>query len=267
MKKFTSILLAVIMSLSIISCSGSEEAKTTKESESQESSVLKHLDALEKISDIIRSKFDNIQVSDGTVIDGSVLYITAGEEVDSESLGETVGDCINQKWFDYDYVLVSQYVYGYLECSILTKCDDWQIGYHLWFDNDGNIINDPDGEISESETEVETEENDTSETDAKPKEDMTMSQKNALDRANSYLKHSDFSYAGLIEQLEYEGFPTEDATYAADNCGADWNKQAAKRAQSYLDHSSFSRSGLIDQLIHEGFTAGQAEYGVTAVGY
>ncbi len=95
----------------------------------------------------------------------------------------------------------------------------------------------------------------------------TMSPKNALSKAKEYLDFTSFSYAGLIDQLEYEGFSTEDATYGADNCGADWNEQAAKKAQDYLDYSSFSRQGLIDQLLFEGFTAEQAEYGVSAVGY
>lgn len=95
----------------------------------------------------------------------------------------------------------------------------------------------------------------------------TFEQSNALKSAQSYLKHSSFSYNGLIEQLEFEGYSAEAATYAADYCGADWNEQAAKTAQSYIDSSSFSRSGLIDQLLFEGFTQEQAEYGVTAVGY
>ena len=75
-----------------------------------------------------------------------------------------------------------------------------------------------------------------------------------------------FSYSGLIEQLEYEGFTTEQATYAADSCAADWNEQAAKSAQSYLDFSDFSREGLIEQLEYEGFTHEQAVFGADSVG-
>ena len=74
-----------------------------------------------------------------------------------------------------------------------------------------------------------------------------------------------FSRSGLIEQLEYEGFSTEDATYAVDNLNADWNKQAALSAEQYLEMTSFSRSGLIEQLEYEGFTSAQAEYGDNAV--
>lgn len=95
----------------------------------------------------------------------------------------------------------------------------------------------------------------------------SIEQKNALNKAKSYLDFSAFSYSGLVEQLEYEGFSNESSTFAVDNCGADWNEQAAKKAKSYLDFSSFSRDGLIEQLEYEGFTAEQAEYGATAVGY
>ena len=76
-----------------------------------------------------------------------------------------------------------------------------------------------------------------------------------------------FSYTGLIKQLEFEKFSNSEATYAADNCGADWNEQAAKKAKSYMNTMSFSRDGLIKQLEFEGFTKAQAEYGATAVGY
>ena len=95
----------------------------------------------------------------------------------------------------------------------------------------------------------------------------TTGQQNALRSAANYLNTMAFSKSGLIDQLEYEGYSTEEATYAVENCGADWNEQAAKSAQNYINTMSFSRSGLIDQLIYEGFTQEQAEYGVSAVGY
>lgn len=95
----------------------------------------------------------------------------------------------------------------------------------------------------------------------------TAGQDHALNMAHTYLMVSPFSHSGLIRQLEYEGFSTEEATYAADNCGANWNEQAAKVAQNYLDIMSFSRNDLIGQLEFDGFSREQAEYGVTAVGY
>ena len=95
----------------------------------------------------------------------------------------------------------------------------------------------------------------------------TTGEKNALRTAREYLNISAFSYTGLIHQLEYEGYLTEEATYAADNCNANWNEQAAKAAKEYLNVSSFSRQELINQLIYEGYTQEQAEYGVTQNGY
>ena len=98
-------------------------------------------------------------------------------------------------------------------------------------------------------------------------DNITLGEKNALKKAKDYLNFSAFSYRGLIDQLKYEGFSEEEAKYAVDHCGADWNEQAAKKAKDYLDFSSFSRSGLIEQLEYEGFTSEQAKYGAKAVGY
>ncbi len=95
---------------------------------------------------------------------------------------------------------------------------------------------------------------------------VSVSKQNALKSAQSYLSFSAFSRKGLIEQLEYEKYSTEDATYAVDNCGANWNEQALKSAKSYLSFSSFSHDGLVEQLEYEGFTHEQAEYGVTQNG-
>jgi|LGVF01.2.fsa_nt_gb hypothetical protein len=95
----------------------------------------------------------------------------------------------------------------------------------------------------------------------------TLGQENAIGKAKAYFSIMEFSHIGLIAQLEHDGFTTEEATYAADNCNTDWNEQAAKKSEAYLNIMEFSRSGLIEQLEHDGFTNEQAEYGVTQVGY
>lgn len=92
------------------------------------------------------------------------------------------------------------------------------------------------------------------------------SQKKALDKANDYLRVMAFSHSGLVKQLEYEGYSNADATYAADNCGADWNAQALKKANSYLDVMAFSYSGLKGQLEYDGFTSSQSTYGADNCG-
>lgn len=94
----------------------------------------------------------------------------------------------------------------------------------------------------------------------------TVSQKNAVRSAKSYLEYSAFSYTGLIKQLEYEKFSHNDAVYGVDNSGADWFEQAAKAAKAYMEYSAFSRGSLIEQLKYEGYTQAQAEHGADAVG-
>lgn len=103
---------------------------------------------------------------------------------------------------------------------------------------------------------------------AKAKADaaVTVSQKNALNKAKSYMSYTAFSHDGLVDQLMYEQFSAADATYGADNVGANWNEQAAKKAKSYMSYSSFSRGSLIDQLKYDKFTPEQAAYGATAIG-
>lgn len=98
-------------------------------------------------------------------------------------------------------------------------------------------------------------------------DNVTTGQKNGLSTALQYLSVLSFSRSGLIDQLEYEGFTNEEAVYAVDNCGADWNEQASKCAKHYLELMPFSRQELVDQLLYEGFTQSQAEYGVSQNGY
>lgn len=95
----------------------------------------------------------------------------------------------------------------------------------------------------------------------------TLGEQNALKKAGSYLKYSAFSQTRLIDQLEYEGFSTSEATYAVKNVKADWMEQAAKKAKQYLKYSAYSRSRLISQLEYEGFTNDQIMYAIGQVGY
>ena len=90
----------------------------------------------------------------------------------------------------------------------------------------------------------------------------TAGERNALSSAKRYLTYMPFSYQGLVEQLEFEGYSMDEAKYGADNCGANWNEQAVLKAEQYLNYSAFSYNGLIEQLEFEGFTHEQAKYGV-----
>ncbi|MCR5791347.1 MAG: Ltp family lipoprotein [Lachnospiraceae bacterium] len=91
--------------------------------------------------------------------------------------------------------------------------------------------------------------------------DVSLEEENALSAAIQHLKYSAYSYDGLIEMLLYDEYPEKAATYAADNCGADWNEQALGAAENHLKYSAYSYSGLIGMLTHDGFSEEQAVYG------
>lgn len=53
----------------------------------------------------------------------------------------------------------------------------------------------------------------------KTDEKLSVEQESALNKAEEYLNMMAFSHDSLIDQLKFEGFSEEDATYAAENCG------------------------------------------------
>lgn len=155
---------------------------------------------------------------------------------------------------------------------VLNIIDDTNHDFIIFSVVDGEIVSDATDEWDSNYflQAVETPEptvNPAYEPTAEPQPSPTIGERNALGKAREYLNLMAFSYTGLIEQLEFEQFTHDEAVYAADNCGADWNDQAAKKAKDYLNIMSFSRDGLIEQLEFEGFTHDQAVYGVEANGY
>ena len=94
-----------------------------------------------------------------------------------------------------------------------------------------------------------------------PANDLNTEEKNAYKKGLDYLDYSGFSRTGLIEQLEYEGYPSEACEKAVsvieEKGEVDWNEECLEKAKDYMDYSSFSKDGLIDQLKYEGFTDDQ----------
>ncbi len=171
------------------------------------------------------------------------------------------------------YLLSNNNKTSFISMILIQPNEGLKYDYENEFDNivDNVVVNDKKEDEEQSNTNSTTSSSSSTTTPSTNSNASTPSpttgEKNALRTAREYLSISAFSYSGLIHQLEYEGYSTEEATYAADNCNANWNEQAAKSAKEYLDISSFSRQGLIDQLIYEGYTQEQAEYGVTQNGY
>lgn len=171
------------------------------------------------------------------------------------------------------YLLSNNNKTSFISMILIQPNEGLKYDYENEFDNivDNVVVNDKKEEEEQSNTNSTTSSSSSTTTPSTSSNASTPSpttgEKNALRSAREYLNFSAFSYTGLINQLEYEGYSTEEATYAADNCNANWNEQAAKSAKEYLDMSSFSRQELINQLIYEGYTQEQAEYGVTQNGY
>lgn len=134
-------------------------------------------------------------------------------------------------------------------------------------DNQGleEVVSDINTE-QEAASKEETEETTEAVTINKEEDTETLSQKNAVDMAKLYLSTMSFSKKGLVEQLEFEGFSNEDATYAVNQISVDWKEQAVKMAETYLETMPFSRSSLIEQLEFEGFTTEEATYAVDQIG-
>ena len=84
----------------------------------------------------------------------------------------------------------------------------------------------------------------------------------ALHQAKLYLSVMNYSYQGLIDQLVSEGFTQEEATYAADNCAANWTQQAVDCANAHILNGSFSRGALYNQLVFEGYTEEQVRMAI-----
>ena len=77
-----------------------------------------------------------------------------------------------------------------------------------------------------------------------------------------------YSREELIEKLERDGYSKNDATYGADNSGADWKQQAAFQAGIYLVVlPNLTKNELYEMLLKDGFTEEQALYGIRANGF
>jgi hypothetical protein len=209
------------------------------------------------ITGIVVDNNSNIKWSQDGFLQGTGSYIKENE-VREFLLINSVDEKIET---DDNLILIAHTEYGMIEDDEALEGDVDKGVFAEFRTEIENNIEDVEEEPEPEET-VEEEPI----VEEKPDE-ATLGEKNAAKSALDYLAYTPFSYSGLVEQLEFEGYAHEEAVYGVNQCGADWNEQAALKAEEYLDYSSFSRDGLIAQLEYEGFTRQQAEYGVQAVGY
>lgn len=94
----------------------------------------------------------------------------------------------------------------------------------------------------------------------------TETQQKALRDAQDTLREMPLSYSTLKTMLITAGHSSEDAEWACEHCGADWNEMARQKALENMKLISFTHDDMIEQLMSEGFTREQAEYGTTKAG-
>jgi len=93
-------------------------------------------------------------------------------------------------------------------------------------------------------------------------------QKMAAQCAKEYLDAMPMSYQELQEQLVYEQFSEEDATYGVDNCDVDWDGQdgldmAVRAANEMIDaDSSYTKDDVANHLSSNYYTDEQVEYAI-----
>ena len=144
--------------------------------------------------------------------------------------------------------------------------DNMEYLFNYEFSTEGSDNSQPTSQPETSSSESQSSTSQPTQSTPSPSVTPTTGERNALKKAQSYLDFTAFSSNGLIGQLEYDGFKKSEATYGADNVGANWNEQAVKKAKSYLDFTAFSYNGLIEQLEFEEFTHEQAVYGADKCG-
>ena len=88
-------------------------------------------------------------------------------------------------------------------------------------------------------------------------EDITSGEKHAVRSAISYCLYSHLSYDGVIRQLEFEKYTPEEAKFAADHCGADWDEICEKATRTNLVYQGCSLESLRKYLSYDGFTEEQ----------
>ena len=88
----------------------------------------------------------------------------------------------------------------------------------------------------------------------------------ALAKAKLLLKEEPYSKIALIYYLKNMNYSDSDATYAVENCGANWNLQALRKAEYYATFKNdVSKNRYISDLENEYFTHEEAVYAANNV--
>ena len=95
---------------------------------------------------------------------------------------------------------------------------------------------------------------------------LTTGQRNALMSARDEIDFWHPSYDYLIELLCSSGFEVNDAKFAADHCGADWDEQCLLLAKREMANGK-SKAGIISWLRYQRFSEAQINKAMAELNY
>lgn len=272
MKKILTIFMALLLCVGLAGCGSEEEAETSFRSNGNIKDELeedgwtlemidKNLVELEndENDDIFEFNIDDeILKYNGYIYDENGFTYDTGEVI-NDLITADAKDCL--KKYDLSIEDIIEFMKWYAKTQVLMyPTEDGSSEENS--DNNENLTTDNSNESKPTGQSSNNNQTNSSQ------QSISQGQREALRSAKSYLNtNMAFSYKGLLEQLKHEGFSDADATYAVNNCGANWNNQALKSARSYLNtNMAFSYNGLIEQLQSEEFTYEEAVYGVNNCG-
>lgn len=87
---------------------------------------------------------------------------------------------------------------------------------------------------------------------------LTEREKRAINKATLYVQENHCSYKGLLQQLEFLGFPRDEAIKAADYCDVNWKEQAINAAREILKKEELDLAELSSRLIKMEFEREEA---------
>lgn len=193
-----------------------------------------------------------------TLSDGDTLVVDRGSEMTSDQLVEKVVSSINDNKSDMSIDDIS--VDGFDSIDFETV-GDYNIILSATDEADNKAV--VNFTVTVKLSEEEQAEQEAAEQEAAAEAEKTNRENGkALATAQDYINIMAFSEEKLKEQLDYEGFTSDQINYAVKNVNVDWNQEAVESAQGYSDTLNMSSSAIYDQLIYEGFTEKQAQYGV-----
>lgn len=195
------------------------------------------------------------------VFSSGTIFVEKGTEPNPEIVNknEVLGTLFKLFCFMFMIILIFGLIWSLIISNIFSRA------FTISNNSNGNI-NSSNEESNVSEGNKTNDENNSiNNPNQNTETNLTVSQQNAVEQANNYLRIMGFSKSGLIQQLEYEGYPHDDAAIALESMNIDWIHQASVKANSYISMMGYSRSGLIEQLEFEGFLHDEAVSGVDSL--